>query len=147
VQYCDRWKHVEIALPPEMIYRLYPVRHRVPWLESLRFDRQCTRGLWAKKLNVFEYAPRLRRLYISLGISYKVLKIPWTQLTELEGSFKNVTECLETLQLVPNLVTCKLHCDSWFRSADFIPSHPIPVLKFPHLLSLHIDSAWNPAAL
>ena len=147
VQYCDRWKDIEIALPASMVYRFYPVTHRLPWLESLRFDRRSTREPWPRELNIFEYAPRLRRLYISLGISHKTLKLPWAQLTELEAFFDNITICLETLQLVPNIVKCTLHCDSWFEEDDYIVSHYIPNLQFPHLLFLHLYIVGNPTEL
>ena len=69
VKYCNRWKHVELALPDPMIFCLSSIRHHLPWLESLHFNTQGTSG-WplAHRLSFFQYAPRLRRLSLPRGM-------------------------------------------------------------------------------
>jgi hypothetical protein len=147
VQYCDRWKHIEISLPSPMLLRLYPVRHRLPWLESLRISRQDLRHHFPLALDIFDFAPRLQILRIDSHISLERLKVPWNQLTELDAHYTSVTACLSTLQLVPNLVKCRMHCDSWVNPTDSILSHPMPILRFQHLQSLCIDMVGNPVDL
>ena len=131
VQYCDRWKRLDIRLHPSMMSYLDPVRHRLPWLESLRICDQDS-SEWPQKLDLFEHAPRLRSIRLPSGLSHPMLKVPWHQLTELHASFATLTKCLETLRLAPNLVKCTMDC--W----DYpIQSHDI-VLRFPHMRSFHV---------
>jgi hypothetical protein len=147
VKYCDRWKHVEINLPSPMLLRLYSVRHRLPWLESLHISKQDIRFHLPLALDIFDFAPRLRILRIDSRILLGKLKVPWNQLTELDAHYTSVTACLSILQLVPNLIKCKMHCDSWVNPTDSILSHPMPILRFQHLQSLCIDTIGNPGVL
>ena len=137
VQYCDRWKHLEIRLPPTIIPRLDLIRHRLPWLESLRI--QTWNHFPPQRLDLFDYAPRLHNLRLDLGISPSRVTVPWNQLTQLDVYFPNVTVCLETLQQAPNLVKCIMHCSRWINEHVSTLSHDMPVLRFPHLTSLYIS--------
>jgi hypothetical protein len=137
VQYCDRWKHLNICLPPSMMSYLVPIRHRLPRLESLRICEQDS-SEWRRELDLFEYAPQLRILHLPSDLSHSMLKVPWHQLTELHASFANITKCLETLQLVPNLVKCTVDCLDYS-----IQSHDI-VIRFPHMRSLHVLAPSSP---
>jgi hypothetical protein len=147
IQYCDRWSHIELGLPSSMIRRLSSVRHRLLWLESLRIENQNQKS-WPKELDIFEYAPRLRALQLESGVPRDAFKVPWSQLRELDVHYENVTECLETLQLAPNLDRCIIGCrESWFHTIDFNLSRPFPILRFPNLLILGIGDVEDPADL
>ena len=147
VKYCDRWKHVELALPASMIFRLSSIRHRLPWLESLHFNTQGTSG-WplAHRLSFFQYAPRLCRLSLPRGMPLPGLEMPWVQLTEFEGFFENIAR-LQTLQLVLNLVKCTLHCDAWNSQFHSSVAHHVPKVHFPKLLFLRLNITGIPTDL
>lgn len=119
-----------------MIQRLYPIKHRLHWLESLQIRTQNSSYLWPQELNIFEYAPQLRSFYLDHGIPHNMVKVPWNQLTELHARFEDLNGCLSALQLVPNLVKCAIICTSGW--ADSV-SHTIPILRFPHLLFFYVS--------
>ncbi|KIM77200.1 hypothetical protein PILCRDRAFT_825552 [Piloderma croceum F 1598] len=116
VQYCDRWKILELCIPESAISRLRSIRHRLPSLESLSIQNPKAS----------------RKLSLGPGIFHARFKIPWHQLTELTAHIKNMTECLEILQLVPNLDKCIVYNASSTSEAS-IPLQNTPILTFPRL--------------
>ena len=148
VQYCDRWKILELRIPESTIPRLQSIRHRLPSLESLSIQNPKELRFWSCEFNIhefsiFEFAPRLNKLFLGPGIFHVKLKIPWHQLIELTAHIKNVTECLEILQLVPNLVKCIIYNASSTSEAS-IPLQNIPILTFPRLRSFSLLHAVRP---
>ena len=143
VQYCDRWKILELCIPESTVPRLKSIRYRLPSLESLSIENPKTPRLWSHELNIFEFAPRLRNLSIGHGIFHARLKIPWHQLTELTAHIKNITECLEILQLVPNLVKCTVYNASSTLETSILLQNT-PILTLPHLHSFRISSWVRP---
>lgn len=137
IQYCDRWKYLEIRLPPPIIQRLHSIKYRLPWLESLRIRTQISSYPWSEKLDIFEYAPRLHILYLDHGVPHSVFKIPWNQLTELHARFEDVDGCLSALQLTPNLMKCVIYCKSWGTASAL--SHHVPVVQLPYLLFFFVS--------
>jgi hypothetical protein len=77
-QYCDRWKNLDLRIEEKMVSRLNSIRHRLPWLETLRIQNPRESQLWcqSQELNIFELAPRLHNLSLACGISYTGVKIP-----------------------------------------------------------------------
>ena len=72
--------------------------------------------------------------------------MPWVQLTEFKGFFENVTR-LQTLQLVPNLVKCTLHCDAWNSQFHSSVALHVPKVHFSKLLFLRLNIAGIPTDL
>ena len=138
-QYCDRWKDLDLRIEETMVSRLNSIRHRLPWLETLRIQNPKESQSWcrSRELNIFELAPRLRNLSLGYGISHTSVKIPWHQLTELNVHVTNITECMETLQLVPNMVKCTVYALSRFPAAP-IPPQNFPILTFSRLRSFSV---------
>jgi hypothetical protein len=94
VQYCDRWKTLELCIPESAIPRLRSIRHRLPSLESLSIQNPKESQFWSHEFSIFEFAPRLSKLSLGPGIFHDArFKIPWHQLTELTAHIKNITEC------------------------------------------------------
>ena len=147
-QYCDRWKDLDIRIEETMVSRLNSIRHRLPWLETLRIQNPRESRLWcqSQELNIFELAPRLHNVSLARGISHTSVKIPWNQLTELNVHAANFNECLETLQLVPNLVKCTVYALSRFQTAS-LPSQNSPVLTFSYLRSFSIFCLGPPEGI
>ena len=136
-QYCDRWKTLELCLPESTVPRLHSIRSRIPSLESLSIRNPQESRLWSHEFNVFEFAPRLRNLSLGRGIFHAKLKMPWPQLTELAVHTKNITESLEVLRLVPNLVKCIVRNALSTLETSTLPQ-TMPILTFPHLCSFHV---------
>jgi hypothetical protein len=84
--------------------------------------------------DIFEHAPRLRNLSLGRRIPHLSVKIqiPWHQLTELDAHVRTTIECLETLQLVPNLVKFTVYSPSLYQKVSIRP-HNIPFLTLAHL--------------
>ena len=144
VQHCDRWRHLNLRLDRSMLACLNSIKHRLPWLESIRIER--TTGL--HELDVFEVAPRLRSFFSGPGVNLTRLKLPWHQLMDLNAHMDTITECLNILQLMPNLVKCTLYYynESSISEAD-TPSN-MPIITFPHLrffsiLRIHPDEIFQ----
>jgi F-box-like len=143
VQYCDRWKILKLRIPESTIPRLQSIRHRLPSLESLSIQNPKESRFWSHEFSIFEFAPRLSKLSLGPGIFHARLKIPWHQLTELTAHIKNITECLEILQLVPNLVKCIVYNVSSTSEAS-IPLQNTPTLTFPRLRSFSVLHSVSP---
>ena len=140
VQFCDRWKDLDIALPFTTMSCLDSIRHRLPLLESLRICYQHSSERWHRELNLFDYAPRLRGLCIKGRIPYHMLKIPWHQLTELDAPFHSIAECFETLQLSLSLIKCTVD-NSFGPSGDISdPESRTITIQFPHMRFFKITS-------
>jgi len=133
-QYCDRWQKLDLCIPESMVSRLDSIRDRLPWLKTLRIQNPTESRSWSHELSIFEFAPQLCHLSLGCGISHTRLKIPWHQLIWLEAHVNDTDECLGTLQLVPNLIKCRVcrKSDVQFPKAS-IPSQNISILSFPHL--------------
>lgn len=148
IRYCDRWKRVELALPPPIMYRFSSVRFRLAQLESLSIQDQHSRHTLRPLFNCFDHAPLLHNLRFESALSYSALQlnIPWHQLTTFDAPFHTIVECLETLQLMPNLVICRVVCD---RIYDVIlrPPTTLPNVKLPNLISMRISIAGPSAHL
>ena len=141
-RHCARWRHLGLRIPGTMVPCLSSIKNSLPWLESLQ--------IWAPeelhKLDVFEVAPRLRSLGLGPGVSPTGLKVPWHQLTDLNTHVYSITECLKTLQLVPEVVRCTVHNGSSIEAS--IPIENVPVLSLPHLrffsiLRIHPDEIFK----
>ena len=131
VQHCDRWRHLDLRIGDTMVSCLSPIKHHLPWLESLRIR------IPTHPLDVFEVALRLHNLVLGPGLLYPGFKVPWHQLTHLDAHVTDITQCLETLQLTPNLARCTLRNESMLGSSTILQH--IPTLTFPHL---HLFNMW-----
>jgi hypothetical protein len=128
VQHCDQWRHLELSIHHTMVPCLSSIKQRLPWLESLQIQRPTS----FRKLDIFEVAPRLRNLSLGPLFSPTGLKVPWHQLTDLTIHISTIAECLKTLQLVPNVVTCTVYNESSISEHSILPEN-ISILTFPHL--------------
>jgi hypothetical protein len=87
----------------------------------------------------------LHTLSLDSCISRTRLKVPWSQLTELEAHVNSSTDCLNTLKFVPNLVKCTMHKSD---KSGTVPPHNISDLTLSHLrffciLSIRPDIIFN----
>ena len=146
VQYCDRWKDLSLCIEERMVSRLYSIKHRLPWLESLQIQNAKESQSWrlSQELDIFELAPRLRNLSLGHGICHAKLKIPWRQLTELTVHLNNITEGLDILRLVPNLVKCILYNAPSMSEASEPILPPQTLLEFPRLRSFSVLRSVRP---
>jgi hypothetical protein len=145
VQSCDRWKHLDLRLHHSLMLCLDPIKHCLPWLESLRLVKPGSSGSWNSEFNIFEHASRLRNLSLGPGVSHSNVKIPWHHLTELNAHVRTITGCLETLQLVPNLVKCTVYAPPSSRTS--VLTQNIPILTFPHLRFFCVLGLVHPTEL
>ncbi|KIM80375.1 hypothetical protein PILCRDRAFT_89650 [Piloderma croceum F 1598] len=139
VQYCDRWQHLDMNFYRTRASCLSSIRHNLPLLESLRI-RSSTAFV-----NIFEVAPHLHTLSLDSWSSRIRLKVPWSQLTELETQVSCSTDGLYTLKLMPNLVKCTMHKSD--NSGSVLP-HNISVITLSHLrffciLGIRPDNIFN----
>jgi hypothetical protein len=99
--YCNRWQYVEMSdMPWLVISALATARNNLPCLETLSLDT------WEQLdvVNIFEFAPKLRALYLGQRIQPLDVHVPWSQLTHLRAK-TSVDKWHAVLMLVPNIIT------------------------------------------
>jgi F-box-like len=144
VQHCDQWRHLDLRLHNSMLPCLSSIKHCLPWLESIRIEKPTQ----PRELDVFEVAPCLHTFISGPDVRLTTgLKVPWHQLTDLNTHIHTITECLNILQLVPNLVKCTLYNQSSLSETS-TPLQNISILTFPHLrcfsiLQIHPDNIFK----
>ncbi|KAJ7676355.1 hypothetical protein B0H17DRAFT_1080213, partial [Mycena rosella] len=94
-------------------------------------------------ISLFDRAPQLQNVHLTGCFVPSVIRLPWAQLTHLEGEYLYEHECTEILSLATDLVHCTMTvCIS---PTLYIPLSAVPTL--PHLRHLSLLSADDDARL
>ena len=133
----DRWKDLVFQAGDASIVGLPPVRHRLPYLQTLSIANGTIISL-TQTLDTFEIAPRLHSLTLGRNISLAKLRIPWNQLTYCDiCSLWSTGDCLELLRQSPNLVECTL------AFGNDVSHQAQLLVQHEHLRILSIHSCLN----
>ena len=134
----DRWKDLVYKAGNASIVGLPPVRHRLPYLQTLSIANGTFIPL-TQTLDIFEIAPRLHSLTLGHNISLTELRIPWNQLTycDITRGQWDIGDCLELLRKSPNLVECTL------AFGPDVSHQAQPLIQHEHLRILSIHSTRN----
>ena len=150
VGHCDCWQDIRLCLPPSRIHDLgKSVKHCLSKLELIDISNSDSISPWLE-LDAFEYAPRLRTIrFKPVGIPVQHLRIPWSQIKLLILMIRDVTECLESLQMVSNhrLFMLIIHAETWGGPRVVSDSRRFPTIWLPYLNTLHIMSVDQPDCL
>ncbi|KAK7018387.1 F-box domain-containing protein [Favolaschia claudopus] len=141
VHHCHRWEYMEIILPFQI---LYDIQGDMPLLKRLVFgpselpDQDEIEEM-PSQAELFSAAPQLTHVVLSESFVPSMIRLPWSQLTTLEGLCLYDHECAEILRHTCNLVhfTAALVC-------DFDP-HLTEEITLIHLvdLILSVKSSWE----
>jgi len=134
---CHRWQRFTFDLPIPLARSLSAVKNRLPCLESLSARYKPPES---KQLDAFQNAPRLTDLALGPYTTFSKLPVPWTQLTKFRTSM-DLDDVIEILHHSPNLVNLA------FSSYSPTLSTAQPLVQFPHLTTLVIDTCNDPANL
>ncbi|KAF8874431.1 hypothetical protein BD779DRAFT_1566770 [Infundibulicybe gibba] len=109
VPQAHRWEYIGLCLTGrDFQVGLAPIKGHLHSLRALHllfyYRERCT-------LDVYEYAPHLTTLTLEGVTSPDLIKLPWTQLEELECS--EFTIALHAIQFSKNLLSCHLYMDSF----------------------------------
>ena len=131
----DRWKHVEFC-----VAQTYFEANNLdmPILESASFPGGAR---WTQPMNAFLLAPRFHRLYIGFPASSHMLRLPWSQLTELHVDELQFHECLEIIRQSQNLIHCDLGITSWDNTESVPP--PTSQIVLSQLRILVVSTSSN----
>lgn len=133
-EYCDRWRDVVFLAEPAILLRLHTVKYRLISLQSLRIGWSSGHLPKWPVIDVFAFAPQLRKLHLT-SLSLSKLIIPWSQLTELSIQHRSLRKIISSLRLVQNLVKCTIEASDYAHSRG--PDSPI--ISCPKLLSLTVN--------
>lgn len=144
-----RWKRASVVLSQSMVLaNLSSIKGRLPLLESLYINVTfCEVSM--RPIDLLENTPNLRRIELGSRVWLEASPSTFHQLTHLKlgAVHVSVTDCLEILQLSPNLVELGMVCKPWFGEKATL-SHPMPMIHLKHLkeMTFHVPHS-NPSAL
>jgi len=126
------------GMPWLVISALATARNNLPCLETLSLDTWEQLGA----VNIFEFAPKLRALYLGPQIQPLDVHVPWSQLTHLRAN-TNVDKWHAVLTLVPNIVTLDVQLSTGW--GDVTPTHtlPYPIIQLSQLTKLTLSPSSN----
>ncbi|KAF7334593.1 hypothetical protein MVEN_02289200 [Mycena venus] len=94
-------------------------------------------------LHLFDHAPQLTSVVLTLHFLKSLYHLPWVQLTHLNGHFLFERECAEILRDATNLVQCTFGvCDTDSENPSPIPE--VPVHNHLRPLILHLGDKYQP---
>ncbi|KAJ7258091.1 hypothetical protein B0H12DRAFT_1110138 [Mycena haematopus] len=99
-----RCRNITIKLPFHQFSRLEE-HASLPWLEKLTLSAHGAPNI-INPISTFRHAPMLRHVCFEAGIVPSEVNLPWTQLTSVEFYGARADDCLELLELTPNIVNC-----------------------------------------
>jgi hypothetical protein len=141
VQYCDRWKALELRIPQSMMPRLQSIRNRLPSLESLSIQNVKDSRSWSHEFSIFEFAPRLRRLSLGCGIFHARLTMASTD--GVDCPHKKHYRMPRDSPTRTKPVRCTVYNASSILAAS-IPLQNTPIITFPQLCSFRILHSVHP---
>ncbi|KAJ7161031.1 hypothetical protein C8R46DRAFT_358461 [Mycena filopes] len=139
VAQCRRWEHITLQVPaPHMPL----IQGDMPRLRTLDFGPTShpPRG----PLTLFDRAPQLRSVVLTIQFRPSAVPLPWAQLTHLEAHRLYEHECLEILTEAKNLVRCKVSiCSGGIVLRDCIPAHPHLCHLSLFMFNIHAPRHWK----
>ncbi|KAJ7473972.1 hypothetical protein FB451DRAFT_283145 [Mycena latifolia] len=127
VAHCKRWEHIELVMPFE---QLHLIEGEMPLLRHLTFGPSDlppdTDDEGHTVLTLFDRAPQLTSVVLTDCFVTSSLRLPWTQITHLDGRCLYEHECTEILRDADHLVHCTLNvCEASEPSflIHTVPSH------------------------
>ncbi|KAJ7177303.1 hypothetical protein C8R43DRAFT_1118305 [Mycena crocata] len=96
---CERWVSLHLEIDPDDYCLFLPARNRLPRLEKLSLHSNTTRISTTEITDVFEEAPRLRRVEVLIPAHCQLPKLPLTQITTLSVSAANIDLAEKCLNL------------------------------------------------
>ncbi|KAF7334589.1 hypothetical protein MVEN_02288800 [Mycena venus] len=119
--HCRRWEHVQICMH---FQHLHLVQGDMPRLQSLTFGPRIFPST-DEQLHLFDQAPGLKRVTLTRYFLFSLYRLPWAQLTHLDGHYLYEIECAELLRDATNLVRCTFGiCYSEDPEYSVIPAVP-----------------------
>jgi hypothetical protein len=143
IPFSSRWSNLHLDLRQPPIERLVCNSSiSTPNLETLTLDIQDD----INRLALTQTAARLQKITVLGGfLAPSYLKLPWSQLTEFRSLSEledDLEECLDFLQLCPNLTRLSLET---IGDVSHVVSRPLVVM--PRLSWLDLGSCTNPFRL
>ncbi|KAF7312598.1 F-box domain-containing protein [Mycena indigotica] len=125
-----RWQHVEISVPLSVLRSIRDKTEPLPELVHLSLG--AVQEHWKNKegevpVTLFASAPQLQSLHLTLDTTgdfrrMGLIELPYGQLTSFTGTGFSHYECLEILDLMPNLVYCAFFVSN--RDSDVADDPP-----------------------
>ncbi|KAF8214669.1 hypothetical protein K438DRAFT_1927013 [Mycena galopus ATCC 62051] len=100
----SRWRDVTFKLPFNHFSR-FEEHASLPLLERLTLSAHGSPDI-INPISAFRHAPLLRHVCFEAGMHPSDVFLPWEQLTSVEFYGARVDDCLELLELAPNIVNC-----------------------------------------
>ncbi|KAF7369728.1 F-box domain-containing protein [Mycena venus] len=101
-----RWRDITFRLPFNSFSRLEE-HASLPLLERLTLSAHGSPDI-INPISGFRHAPLLRHVCFEAGMHPSDIILPWDQLTSVEFYGARADDCLELLELTPNIVSCVL---------------------------------------
>ncbi|KAJ7067233.1 hypothetical protein C8F01DRAFT_1120720 [Mycena amicta] len=137
-----RWQHLEVSVPLSVLRSMCK---NDPLPELVHLSLSAVQEHWNNKdpeapITLFATAPRLQSLHLTLDTNgdfrrMGLIELPYAQLRSFTGTEFTHYECLEILDLMPNLVDCVFFVSS--RDSDVVDDPP----PLQHLRTLQLWSS------
>ncbi|KAF7352347.1 F-box domain-containing protein [Mycena venus] len=129
VLHCKRWEHVKICMPFEY---LDVIQGEMPLLRNLTFGPAAGAPASPSEtfpmLELFDHAPQLENVILTRYFFKSLFRLPWLQLTHIDGPCLYARECAEILRDATNLA------HATFGVCYTSNTIPIPVVPVHHHL-------------
>ncbi|KAJ7780202.1 hypothetical protein DFH07DRAFT_765491 [Mycena maculata] len=105
VAHCNRWEYLDLQVPLELSSLL---KGDMPLLRGLQLGFTKGTGITpSDPVPVFQETPQLREANLG-SINPDEITLPWTQFTRLTTQFLPGSSCWDMVEMMDNLVYCKL---------------------------------------
>ncbi|KAJ7352128.1 hypothetical protein DFH08DRAFT_858001 [Mycena albidolilacea] len=101
-----RWRNITFRLPFNHFSR-FEEHASLPLLERLTLSAHGSPDI-INPISAFRHAPILRHVCFEAGMHPSDVFLPWEQLTSVELYGASADDCLELLELAPNIASCVL---------------------------------------
>ncbi|KAJ6509130.1 hypothetical protein DFH09DRAFT_1436762 [Mycena vulgaris] len=128
--YSLQWESFSCALQTPITFPSELIRGRMPLLRKLQLSLSATEEAMAQPTMVttFDDAPQLREVHL-VDFTLQWISLPWVQLTTLNLTGQDPTQCVEMLHQTPNLETLTV-------DLPFPATAPVVPLRLAHLHTL-----------
>ncbi|KAJ7202652.1 hypothetical protein GGX14DRAFT_463158 [Mycena pura] len=126
IRHCERWVHIKLVVPLAL---LHLIRGNMPLLQDLAFGpTHLPPDDAPPPVTIFDMAPQLTKVVLQDCFVPQAIRLPWAQITHLEGLCLYEGECVHILNLAVNLVHCTLCI---VCGTEYSP--PPTIITLPHL--------------
>ncbi|KAJ7126193.1 hypothetical protein C8R44DRAFT_781308 [Mycena epipterygia] len=130
--HCERWEHIELDIP---FRDLHLLQGNMPLLRDLTFGPTELQKEDEDVLTLFDRAPKLASVILTENFETSFIRLPWAQLTRLDGRTLFDYECTEILSHAVQLVHCTLTIYSFATS----PNPMVPTNQHMRSLTLFLQ--------